>query len=385
MKKSIIAVCSIIFILCVTIMNGRVSAAEMTNAEYEQNNLPDYCYGTDLYGNLRVIGFFYNSQHFQFIYDDRDIIEGIQDESGSMVAQYEYDSNEVVIKTYSFENGERRENKEKSFIGNINQMLWLGYIYDTDKACYIIGNRNYDPIRKSFVDGNTGNQFLTNTNPFMEIVSDSSIMPLDSYYSDIEAQEWADALLDSDKYGIPMSYNSGWYSSLSDVEALARTIYCEGGTQYTTEGNAVAWVILNRVKSGSFPNAPIDVVKEPYQFTSLTGKSGETSGARNPAQSSDRWKNATYLACLLLTTTSTSEWSSLVGNQLNGQLHFYSYTAAKNSGNVFSGNSSGALCYGSTPIKNVYVLGYGNVSSFSSLFSNYNPKEYSRNIYYDKK
>ncbi len=85
----------------------------------------------------------------------------------------------------------------------------------------------------------------------------------------------------------------------------------------------------------------------------------------------------------MLTTTDESEWKSLAGNKINGQLYFYAYTSAKNSGNVFSGTTSNSLYKGSQKIKNVYVLGYGNVSSFDSLFSNYNPPQYSRNIYYD--
>jgi len=41
------------------------------------------------------------------------------------------------------------------------------------------------------------------------------------------------------------------------------------------------------------------------------------------------------------------------------------------------------LKYNGTAIDNVYVLGYGYVSSFTTLFSNYSPTSYSRNIYYD--
>lgn len=49
----------------------------------------------------------------------------------------------------------------------------------------------------------------------------------------------------------------------------------------------------------------------------------------------------------------------------------------------FSGSSS-SLYYNSSRITDVYVLGYGSVSSFTALFANYSPIAYSRNIYYNK-
>lgn len=62
----------------------------------------------------------------------------------------------------------------------------------------------------------------------------------------------------------------------------------------------------------------------------------------------------------------------------------YIYNPAQNN-SVFTGMSSSTLKYNGTDINNVYVLGYGYVSSFPTLFNNYNPIEYSRNIYYDIK
>lgn len=103
-----------------------------------------------------------------------------------------------------------------------------------------------------------------------------------------------------------------------------------------------------------------------------------------PDTNTVRWSNATYLACLMLTTTEESEWRSLIGDVLDGQLYFYSYTYAKNNGgNPFSGSTSDSLYYYSSHIKDVYVLGYGEVDSFTLLFTNYRPTAYSRNIYYN--
>lgn len=225
--------------------------------------------------------------------------------------------------------------------------------------------------------------YLTNTNPFLS--ANAGIQPLNDFeLMDQLASSWADALLNSSSYGAAIhSYSSGWYTSLSDVEVLARAIYCEGGTAYTNEEDAVAWVILNRVNNYAYSNAPIDIVKQANRFSSITGGASSTQYSRIPSTNTERWKHSTYLACLLLTTTDTTKWKNIVGNPINGQLFFYSYTAAQSS-SIFTG-SNDALKYNGKDINNVQVLGYGFVSSFSTLFQQYNPIRYSRNIFYSLK
>lgn len=151
----------------------------------------------------------------------------------------------------------------------------------------------------------------------------------------------------------------------------------------------MARVILNRIHSSSFPDGAAAVVKQSGQFASITGNSGSTENARQPATKTERWRHSTYLACLLLTTTSKSEWTSLVSTSITGQLYFYAYTTAKSkyaSGSCpFTGTTSSTLKYSGNLIKNVYVVGYGNVTSFSTLFGSFNPVAYSRNIFFNYK
>lgn len=342
----------------------------------------EFVYSMDEYGNQRVTGFYYENEYYTICYDERDIIVEIVDETGNPVAQYDCNENGVITSVLGMVDNEWVPNEDSKFIGNINKMRWIGYLYDETTQCYIIDNRYYDPVNGCFTNGLHDTSILADSNPFIEQY-DTEIMPMDSYYSDLAAQEWADLLLDSDTFGVAKSYSSNWYSSLSDVEIIARCIYCEGGTTYTAEENAVAWVILNRIKNEDFDDNAIDVVTAPSQFSSITGTSSSTRDARDPATETSRWRNSTYLACLMLTTTDESDWKSLAGNKINGQLYFYAYTTAKDSGTVFSGTTSNSLYKGTRKIKNVYVLGYGNVSSFDTLFSDYNPPKYSRNIYYD--
>ena len=122
------------------------------------------------------------------------------------------------------------------------------------------------------------------------------------------------------------------------------------------------------------------------QFAAVTGGSGATQNSRQPSTSTTRWEHSTFLACLMCTTYETSDWETIVGNPIGNQLYFYSYTTAKNAYNngspIFSGSGS-SLKYGSNDIKDVYVVGYGSVTSFPNLFTNYSPTSWSRNIYYN--
>lgn len=58
----------------------------------------------------------------------------------------------------------------------------------------------------------------------------------------------------------------GKYSS-SDVQLLARLIYAEARGESYTGQVAVGAVVLNRVKSSSFPNTISAVIYQPYAFT----------------------------------------------------------------------------------------------------------------------
>lgn len=332
-----------------------------------------------------MVGFYYNNEYFKYLYDETDVIIGITDSADAQIVKYEYDSNDIVLSVYSKENGKWLKNQDSNFIGNQNKMLWIGAYYDDNTRCYYVNQRYYNPVEKRYMDGNMDNSVLTNQNPFASF--ENGIMSIDAAGSDEIAREWAETLLASSSYGTPLDYSSSWYSTLSDVELLARAIFCEGGTAYTDEESAVAWVILNRIHDSAFPSTARGVITAASQFAAVTGGSSATANSRVPSTATSRWEHSTYLACLMLTTTSETDWETLIGDIINGQLYFYSYTVAKNAYStespVFSG-SYGDLKYGSVDIDTVYVLGYGYVTSFDHLFQNYEPIVYSRNIYYNR-
>lgn len=350
---------------------------------YADEDGPNYLHETNEYGNDRIIGFEYLNDYYLFEYDDRGIITYICDSVGNRIAYYCCDSIGNVIGIYSVGNAGWELNEDVTFIGNINKIRWMGYEYDKNSDCYIVGNRYFSVQNQKYLDGVDNSFALSDTNPFLYKYK-NGIMPMDAQYSDMAAEEWKNALLNDESYGGIYSYSSDWYNGLSTVELLARCIYAEGGTAYPSEGAAVAWVILNRLHSANFPNTPWDIITAYNQFATITGGEVNTGNARDPKTEDYRWENATYLACLMLTTTDKNEWRALIGDKINGQLFFYSYTYAKNHGGspFFGANSENLYC-GSTHITNVYVLGYGPVDSFDELFNNYSPIDGSRNIYYD--
>ncbi len=62
------------------------------------------------------------------------------------------------------------------------------------------------------------------------------------------------------------SQGTGGYSS-SDINLLARLVYGEARGESYTGQVAVAAVVLNRVRSSSFPNTISGVIYQPYAFT----------------------------------------------------------------------------------------------------------------------
>ncbi len=65
------------------------------------------------------------------------------------------------------------------------------------------------------------------------------------------------------------SSSNGGYTS-SDIYLLAKVVYAEARGEPYTGKVAVAAVVLNRVKSSSFPNTISGVVYQPYAFTAVS-------------------------------------------------------------------------------------------------------------------
>lgn len=183
---------------------------------------------------------------------------------------------------------------------------------------------------------------------------------------------WAYALLhNSSTYGQALT-SSTWYNSVSDVELLARIIYTENETN-TVDQTAVAWVIINRRNYGNgFPSTYRGIVTQSGQFESLTSSRAKTA----KSNTDNGWCHATWLACALLSTTSTSDYMSLFGKPygIDNQLFMYRSVDAT------FGLKDGYLTINGNRCKNAAYAGVRTVSNATEATKF---KAEDRNIFYN--
>lgn len=74
-------------------------------------------------------------------------------------------------------------------------------------------------------------------------------------------------------------------TSVSDVTLLAALIQAEAGNQSYEGKLAVGAVVMNRVRSGGYPNSVIDVITAPGQFPPATNGTVAAIAARGPSSS----------------------------------------------------------------------------------------------------
>lgn len=106
--------------------------------------------------------------------------------------------------------------------------------------------------------------------------------------------------------------SSGSAQSSNDLNLLARCVYAEARGEPYTGQVAVAAVVLNRVRSASFPNTIAGVIYQPYAFTAVDdGQINLTpnSTAYKAAQDALNGWDPTY-GCLYYynPATATSSW-----------------------------------------------------------------------------
>lgn len=112
--------------------------------------------------------------------------------------------------------------------------------------------------------------------------------------------------------GITLSSTKSTSTSNSDLNLLARCVYAEARGETYQGQVAVAAVVLNRVKSSSFPNTIAGVIYQPYAFSSVAdGQINLTPNktAISAAQDALNGWDPTY-GCLYFynASTSTSKW-----------------------------------------------------------------------------
>ncbi len=90
----------------------------------------------------------YNGETYYYEKNTLGDIIAIKDNTGSVVARYEYDAwgNHTVYDEYGI------ENTTNTFIGNVNPFRYRGYYYDTETGFYYLQTRYYDPTICRFIN-----------------------------------------------------------------------------------------------------------------------------------------------------------------------------------------------------------------------------------------
>lgn len=96
-------------------------------------------------------------------------------------------------------------------------------------------------------------------------------------------------------------------ASTEDLYCIARAVYHESRGEPLLGQIAVAYVVINRMKSGFFPAKACDVIYQKHQFTHLT--------PQTPIDDEDAWYIAVYAAGLA--------YDRQVLDPTNGALCFY--------------------------------------------------------------
>jgi len=362
------------------------SGADECHFEYDENKnlireerngkVITYFYEKDKeYEYWHITGFNYGGANYYYTRDNMSRIDGIQSESKELVAKYEYGSEKFKVSKVMMKQGEEWVGTdEPEFVGNVNKIRNRDSYYDDECDLYYGCNGVfYSPI--------TG-YVIMNVDESIDI----SLLS-DSYDLDYNIYCWQQSLLEDDSFNAELSKTADWHTGLSDVAVVARIIYGEN-TSVASDQNAIANVIRNRaVDKGKKDNTKSAgelaraVVLEAGQFSTAA----PTDDVVSEKKSYDLgWQNAVHKACLLCLTLDKEDWDSL--NSIPyGMGEQKCFRSIKNNYSNFSGANPMHYDKGTyhTDAYHAYIAGYGEVNSYSTLYSIKN-NYLDRNIYFSE-
>ena len=301
----------------------------------------------------------YDEVQYYFQYDAYGNVEYITDENFIPICRYEYSG--PIATCFEYVNGNWIKNTEKLFIGNLNPIRYQGWYYDVESCHYHLGGGiYYNPETNNYVM----NEFTVKPNCsrrgtyYNEAINSTiGLLSLDSYNQYIEQvtqSEW----------------NSGqrWYDSLGGESIVARCIYAENFHPSATEDRkAILRVIVNRFHQ-NVASSIRAVVTQPGQFTTINPSQWAINGssnaraAKNPT--SEAWKNATFLACIVSLTANISTLGNELGwpAGIDTQMNFYGLDSVYNNLSL----RNGKLYYGNMYMKDAAIAGYGKLNTASA-------------------
>lgn len=270
-----------------------------------------------------VIGFTFNDVPYTYVKNDDLDVVAITDSVGNEVAKYVYGNGNVSAILGQDDNGNWVDQQSNpDFIGTLNLIRLHSFYYDAETGWYYNGLSYYDPANNKYiVDSNFNNASAAQSSALL-----GNIKPLSDPQMAAKISTCVTNNKNDSSFGTPLSYSSSWYSGLSDVELLTRLLYGEN-TSNTADQNAVAWVVINRklANSSTFGGGTFrGVATKSGAFEPITGASSGTANARTPNTSSLLWSNATWNACTMVTTSSTTDYNDFVSKPtgISTQLYF---------------------------------------------------------------
>ena len=291
--------------------------------EIRDNYIIEYKY--DIFNS--IIGFSLDGVTYNYIKDYNKTIIAISNSDNDVIVKYQYDMYGKVSAILGLDSSGQWVDKIKdaTFLGNINLIRLHSLYYDEETGLYYDGLYYYDSSKNIYLYNENLN-LLTSKSEDYNIYAAG--FPQELF---VQIGNWQSSLLNSSTFGKPITDTSStWFSSLTDVEILARLIYGEN-TVVSQDQDAVSWVLINRkvANSSTFGgNTYRGIATKSGQFEPITGAADGTMNARIPDKSSPLWSHAVWNACALLSTTSLDDYSWVITKPvgISNQLYFVGLT-----------------------------------------------------------
>lgn len=218
-------------------VNGKEYTYDYDNEQRLIREAAEDCEIWYLYESLNdryPYGFRYLGDIFLYEKDVHGNIIGIKSQDGTGLVNYSFDGNWLLTGYVLTEEALGNPNADQ--IAEANSFLGIGCYYDRETGLYYNG-RYYNTVTGTYM-GSTGDASVFERER-------TEIMPQASVDYDMEAENWAQDLLNSGSYGEHMEYSGNWFESLSTVEILARLLYGENTAENrTSEREAIACLLM---------------------------------------------------------------------------------------------------------------------------------------------
>lgn len=376
-------------------VNGKEYTYDYDNEQRLIREAAEDCELWYLYESLNdryPYGFRYLGDIFIYEKDVHGNIIGIKSQDGTGLVNYSFDGNWLLTGYVLTEEASGNPNADQ--IAEANSFLGIGCYYDRETGLYYNG-RYYNTVTGTYM-GNADDDASVFTRERTEI------MPQASVDYAMEADEWSLELLNNGSYGGQINvYSENWYEGLSTLEIIARLLYGENTlASRTPEREAIAWLLLYRMDDTQFPQNLRDIATEAGQFstihpldTEISDRINNTRQARTPDQSSAAWRNATYLACLLMLTNDKGNVYETIGKPAyyTNQVYFFSYRKVYDEGRLRgSGDTLTMEAWQTLQVKDVAIVGVGVFANSADIYTAgiYNiayPDSERRNVFYNIK